>query len=176
MRLTSFLFASLGIAFALPFADLARGEDAPAKSAEFSIADAAFLAGTWTHADDDGTFDEFWFAPGGGTVTGTSRQTTKKGTDMLELSSIERDGSGTWALHVRHFGAALTPWKSEANGPLRLPLVSHGRKELTFEDPARDFPRKIVYRAGSGDTLEARVEGERGGKPFVLAFAFQRAK
>lgn len=176
MRRLPLLLAPLLLAAALPLAGLARGEDAPAKPAELTIADVAWLAGTWTHDDGQGRFDEFWFPPAGGTMTGTSRQTKKEKTSMIELSSIEKDASGAWALHVRHFGAGLTPWKSEADGPLRLPLASHGAKEIAFEDPARAFPRRISYRAGADDTLEARVEGERGGKPFVLAFAFQRAK
>ncbi len=45
---------------------------------------------------------------------------------------------------------------------------------VTFENPAHDFPQRIIYRRRGADSLIARVEGMRGGHLRGRDFAHRR--
>jgi hypothetical protein len=144
--------------------------------AKATVEDLAWLAGNWVHGEGDEAFHETWLPPAGGSLVGASRDVSHGKTTLVELSTIETAADGALVLYIRHFGAGLVPWKSEAAGPVRMPLASSKKGEAVFEDPERDFPKRLTYRAGKGDTLEALLEGTRGGAPMNMEFRFRRAK
>lgn len=43
-----------------------------------------------------------------------------------------------------------------------------------FENPEHDFPERIRYERTGADTMQATVEGERGGRPARIEFRFRR--
>lgn len=45
---------------------------------------------------------------------------------------------------------------------------------VTFENPAHDFPRRIIHRRVGADSLVARVEGVRSGRAHGVDFAYRR--
>jgi hypothetical protein len=45
---------------------------------------------------------------------------------------------------------------------------------ITFENPAHDFPQRIIYERRGADSLVARVEGDRAGRQQPITFAFRR--
>ena len=45
---------------------------------------------------------------------------------------------------------------------------------VIFENPAHDFPQRIIYRRRGADSLLARVEGMRGGRLRGLDFPYRR--
>jgi hypothetical protein len=139
------------------------------------IGDLAWMAGNWIQEDHDSTFEEVWLPPSGGTMVAASRMVARGKTPLVEMSSIEADAAGDLHIHIRHFSATLVPWKSETETP-RWKLASAGENSVVFEEPSRDFPRTVTYRAGKDDTLEAVLDGTRGGKPAHMEFKFRRAK
>jgi hypothetical protein len=150
-----------------------RAEDAPAAPAT-KASDLAWLVGRWTSGGGDDGFEESWLPVGGGTLAAVSRLVHGGETGMYELSAIEPEGDGL-VLRIRHFSRGLEPWKSEAGAAPTWRLVRAAAREAVFEDPAREFPRRIVYRreAGSGgrpDALVAGLEGTREGKPHRTDF------
>jgi hypothetical protein len=148
-------------------------EKAPPKA---TVDDLAWMAGRWEERNGDSVFEEWWLPPAGKTLAAVSREVRDGATRMYELSAIEPDEAGGLVLLIRHFGAGLAPWKQEAAGPGRWRLVETGKQSVVFEDPAHDFPRRIGYAAGKGDTLEVTLEGAQGGRPAKMQFAFKRAK
>ena len=173
LAVTTVLAAAAIWASVVPARSAADEKEAPAK-----LADLAWLEGNWRHADGGEIFDELWTAPEGDAMAAVSRSVRDGKTSMYELSSIEASEKGL-VLCIRHFGAGLASWKSEAAATPAWPLVRRGDREAVFEDATRAFPRSIVYRRESGtdgaqDVLVARLEGERGGKPTVMEFRLTR--
>jgi hypothetical protein len=134
-----------------------------------TVADLAWLAGDWT--SEDGAFDETWLPPRGGAMFAVSRLVAGDKTKFCELTVVEDSPEGI-VYRIRHFSSALEPWKMDTAGPMTMKAASHKEREVVFEDPAREFPRRVVYRR-SGDVLTARLEGESHGKPKVEEFRFK---
>lgn len=59
--------------------------------------------------------------------------------------------------------------------PAEFQSVSVTDSSVTFENPAHDFPQRVLYRRIGGDSLVARVEGLRAGRTRGVDFAYRRA-
>jgi hypothetical protein len=177
LALTAFAFVAVPAAFvALVPSGPASGEEPGTKKPAATLADLAWLEGSWRSTDGKEIFDEIWTGPEGGSMAAVSRSVEDGRTGMYELSTIETTPTGP-VLRIRHFGAGLEPWKSEAAGTPSWPLAKLAGKEVLFEDPSRDFPRSILYRRETGkdgDVLVARLEGKRGDKPVEMEFRLAR--
>ena len=147
-------------------------EEEAVGEARVTLEDLAFLAGSWTSSD--GTFEEHWLPPAGGTMAAVSRMVRKGATVLYELSAIETGEDGQLVLRIRHFGPGLVPSPEEADGPLSWPLLESGEGRVVFEEPDRVFPRRVVYRLVTPNSMEVRLEGERDGEPRVITFQFTR--
>jgi hypothetical protein len=126
-----------------------QGPPAPAPT---RVEDLAWLAGAWRA---DGT-EEIWLPPAGGMLIGLGRTIARDGASF-EYLRIEPDGSGALVYVAMPGGSAPTTFR----------LASRGEREVAFENPAHDFPRRIDYRR-EGDTLKVRLEGVEGGRPRTL--------
>jgi hypothetical protein len=128
---------------------------APAQGTSPTLADLAFMAGCWRGPSGDGvTIEEYYTAPSENLILGVSRYTKGTRVTSYEFSTIAREGSEI----------VLTPRPSgQAPVPFRLTRVDSAG--AVWENPSHDFPTLIAYRAGSGDSLIARIEGPgRDGK------------
>lgn len=128
---------------------------APSQAAPPTLADLAFMAGCWRGQSGDGvTIEEYYTAPADNLILGVSRYTKGPRVTDYEFSTIAREGSEI----------VLTPRPSgQAPVPFRLTRVDSAG--AVWENPSHDFPTLIAYRAGSGDSLIARIEGPgRDGK------------
>jgi hypothetical protein len=163
------LIPVLALAAAAVFATAASGGD---KKSATQIGDLAWMEGAWRHAEGEDSFDETWTGAAGGTMAAVSREISHGKIKMYELSTIEATPEGL-VLRIRHFDEGLVPWKSEADGPGSWPLVSCADKEAAFENPAKDFPRKITYRREK-DALVAKLEGQMKDKPVQMEFRLDR--
>jgi uncharacterized protein DUF6265 len=127
-------------------------------AARATIAQLAWLAGTWTGADGPVAFQERWTSPAGGAMLAVSR--TLKGDRMVAfefLRIVERDGS---LLYI-----------AQPNGrpPTEFMLTSIAADSVTFENPTHDFPKVIRYSKRADGSLEARVS-DGGQKAEVFVF------
>jgi hypothetical protein len=127
-------------------------------AARATIAQLAWLAGTWTGADGPVAFQERWTSPAGGAMLAVSR--TLKGDRMVAfefLRIVERDGS---LLYI-----------AQPNGrpPTEFMLTSITGDSVTFENPMHDFPKVIRYSKRADGSLEARVsDGAQKAEVFVF--------
>jgi hypothetical protein len=127
------------------------------------IDQAAFLSGCWRQDRPNGVVEEQWLAPGGGVMLGMSRTVRDGQVRTYEFTRIQESG-GRLTFFAMPSGqpAAAFPLKSATDG------------ELVFENPAHDFPQRVIYRRQGADGLLGRIEGEIGGKARSVDFPYKR--
>jgi len=114
------------------------------------VASFAWLSGEWL-AEEGGRWTvERWSAPRGGVMLGTSLSGRGGRADAYEYMRIAEDGEG-----IAFFASP------QGQPAVRFALVSSRPGEAAFENPANDYPVRIVYRR-SGALLVATISG-RGG-------------
>ena len=123
-----------------------------------SLAQLAWLAGTWSGGGGAVAVEERWTPPAGGAMLAVSR--TIKGDRMVAfeyLRIVERDGT---LIYI-----------AQPNGrpPTEFRLSAIAADSATFENNAHDFPKVIAYAKKADGTLEARVsDGAQRGETFVF--------
>lgn len=77
-----------------------------------TIADMAWLAGSWTGEGLGGISEEMWSKPAGGAMVGTYRLIKDGKPVFYEICWIVEQ-EGTIALRLKHFNADLTGWEEK---------------------------------------------------------------
>jgi hypothetical protein len=128
-----------------------------------NIAQMSFLTGAWREVKDGKTTEEHWFGPVGGLMAGAGITVSAAGKTSVEFMTIEvRDGTFVFVARLDGQPATAFPLKEADNG------------YAVFENPAHDFPQRVIYTYGGDDTLDARIEGTIDGKPQAVDWHFQR--
>ncbi|HUF14009.1 MAG TPA: DUF6265 family protein [Longimicrobiales bacterium] len=123
----------------------------------------AWLAGCWERRAGERLLEEQWMRPRGGTMLGMSRLVRGSATLSHESMRIEeRDGGLVFA--AQPSGQAPAEFASQAIAD----------SVVVFENATHDFPQRVIYRHAAGDSLHARIEGERGGEPSGIDFRMAR--
>ncbi|UXI66866.1 DUF6265 family protein [Tahibacter amnicola] len=122
----------------------------------------AWLAGHWRTIDGKRTTDEVWLAPADGLMTGMSRS-SGDGKPFFEFIRIHRRD-------------AVLVYSAQPGGgsPTDFPLKSADADQYTFENPAHDFPQRIIYRRVDATHVTARIEGMIKGKPREEVWQYTR--
>lgn len=136
---------------------------APAEAAH-DLSRLAWLGGCWRSATGEPGSGEHWMPLAGGTLIGVSRTVRQGRTVAHEFLQIRAQADGRIAYLAHPSGQA----------PAAFPLVSLDAREAVFENPAHDFPTRIVYTRMADTALVVRIEGERGGAPRVIRFPMAR--
>lgn len=142
----------------------AAGVQAPASpTAVPTIKDVAWIAGCWDSMRNGRHVTEQWMAPEGGTMMGVSRTTAGEKTTEWEFLIIRQGAQGLdyVAKPSRQPEATFTAARASAN-------------EVVFENPAHDFPKRIIYRR-DGDALTASIEGPMNGQHRRIDFPYKKA-
>ena len=123
----------------------------------------AWLAGCWERRSANRVVEEQWLAPRGGMMLGMGR--TTRGDSVVEFEHTRIYARGDTLIF------AATP-----SGQAPAEFRTHGPTgdEVRFENPTHDFPQRVIYRRGRGDSLFARVEGTRSGQLRGSDFAYAR--
>jgi hypothetical protein len=154
MRIRSVLLTLLTVVLGLTATAHAQARPA----ARATLAQMAWLSGTWTGGSGPVTFEERWTPAAGGAMLAVSR--TVKGDRMVAfefLRIVERDGGLVYI--------------AQPNGrpPTEFTLTAITADSATFENPAHDFPKMIRYAKRPDGSLEARVsDGGQKGETFVF--------
>lgn len=131
-----------------------RGAVSPAAPGE--LAEVAFISGTFRGPSGDTEIEECWSEPRARSMLGTGRTMRGGKTVFFEFLAITRDDQGI----------VYTAWpKGGPSTPFRM--TKSGPNEVVFENPAHDFPKRIIYRRDPGGDLVTRVEGDEAGAPHV---------
>ena len=133
--------------------------------------DFAFLAGSWEADIWGGIFEESWSVPRAGTITHMGRHTSEGKTGFIEFSTIERDKEGRWTL----FLLLGSPSKGDKK-PSAFVLDKAAKGDMTFVNPANDYPTTIRYQGEGRDTMTATLSGKQKGVDQSDVFNFIRVK
>lgn len=140
---------------AILVAGLASIAAAPARN----VSDLAWLSGAWVSETKEGWTEELWTSPRGDVMLGTNRSGKGEKASAFEFMRIAPDGLGR-----------ISFWASPGGKtPVAFPMTSSKAGEAVFENPANDYPTKIVYR-GKGELLVATISGPEGKNPYSWTF------
>lgn len=108
------------------------------------LEELAWISGAWSSTGDGVLAEEHWTTPAGGMMLGLHRDVREDGT-FFEYLRIEETAEGIQYVASPQGGPATA---------FRLTDSTPGR--AVFENPAHDFPQRIVYTR-DGDTLCAGI-------------------
>jgi len=109
---------------------------------------AGWLAGCWELRAANRVTTEMWMPPLGGQMFGASRTVVGNAVREFELLRLTARGD-TLVYTANPSGQRETAFRS----------VSATATELVFENPAHDFPQRVIYRRRGADSVVARIEG-----------------
>jgi hypothetical protein len=124
------------------------------------VADLAWLAGDWVEDQGQTMTEEVWLPPRGGIMLMMNRSGTRERAAGFEFARIASIG-GRLAFMAQPVGAA----------PVSFALQRLGEQDVTFANPAHDFPVSVRYWR-EGELLRAEIAG-RDGK-VARQWAFRR--
>lgn len=128
---------------------LMLAEDEPPAA---TIADAAWLVGSWQGEGFGGTIEEVWSDPSAGSMMGMFKLMHNDEPSMYELELIVEE-EGTLVLKVKHFEANFSAWE-EKEEFLSFPLVKLTDNAIYFEG--------LTFNRVGPDKLEVYLAAKRG--------------
>lgn len=123
----------------------------------------AWMSGTWTQARDGEIVQESWLGPRGRTMVATNLSSGKRNSFEF-LRIVEKDGALSYLASPG--GKAPTEFK----------LKEMSEKKVVFENPANDFPQRVMYWIEADGAMKARIEGTIQGKERGMEWRFEKAK
>lgn len=125
--------------------------------------DTSWIAGYWLDCSNGREASETWSDPRAGLMVGHAVTVSAEGEVSFEVSHIAATSQG-FAYVAQPGGAPPTPFVLIEGGPTRA----------VFSNPENDFPHRVIYER-SGDTLNARIEGEIDGQARSMEWTFKAA-
>ena len=126
--------------------------------------DLAWMAGSWMQRKGSVDTEEHWLTPKGGLMMAMNRTVNDGRAVSFEmLRIVMKDGKPVY-LSMPNARPA-TEFQTAEQGPTRI----------VFEDPGREFPRRVMYWR-DGEALLARIEGTINGQPRSKEWRFERVK
>jgi len=110
------------------------------------VADLAWMSGRWESVRDGRWTEESWSAPRGGVMLGYSRSGRGDGLREFEFLRLQAGADGVPVYLAQPGGLPPVPFR----------LTARERTGATFDNPAHDFPQRIVYRR-TGDSMVATI-------------------
>ncbi len=121
----------------------------------------SWLTGCWGGNVDGGTYEECWMSPVSNFMQGSGRMVVKGQIVMREHMTIEKDGDDI-VMYIFGYGEKLKP---DEQGTIGFKLTKSSKTELVFENPAHDYPQRIVYTKDKKGNIVTRIELVDGSKP-----------
>jgi len=136
-----------------------------AQDAAFKIEDLSWISGCWQSENKErkSSVTEYWTKMEGQSIFGVSRTIRGGKLADYEYLRIVQDEKGIFYIAKPKANPTETAFK----------LVKLAGTEAIFENPAHDFPQRIIYKL-DGTTMAARVEGTNNGK--AMGFDFKMSK
>lgn len=148
----------------------------PESQAPDALAPVAFLSGRWVEMNAEGSREEHWSSPRGGTMLGMFRWDKADGSpNMLEILAITSEG-GDLVLRLHHFSPKLEV-RGDGAKPMTLKLTAKGERMATFTPTANaEMLTKVVYQCPTPDRLKISVvlAAEPGAQAESLEFDLKR--
>jgi hypothetical protein len=124
------------------------------------LSELNWLSGNWKSETEQGWTEEYWTADRGGLMLGLNRSGKGGKASGFEYMRLQRDGSGRIVLWASPGGKAAVGFPQVTDG---------GRQRIVFENPANDYPQRIIYQR-RGDRLTGTISDMKGGKAYSWTF------
>ncbi|MBS4027582.1 MAG: hypothetical protein KGZ58_03000, partial [Ignavibacteriales bacterium] len=102
---------------------------------KISLSSLSWLAGCWRMEEEKTISEECWMSPSGSMMLGTARTIANGKAVFFEFLQIVETDSGIFYIA-----------RPKGETPTEFQLVSFQNNEVIFEQPAHDFPQRIIYR------------------------------
>ena len=129
---------------------------------------ADWLPGKWENKTAEGNLLEIWKKTNDSIYDGASYFI--KGKDTLHFESIKLIQKGEDLLYVSNIRG------QNNDEPAVFNLINSTEKQLVFENPKIEYPKKIVYNQITKDNLSIEISGIRGGKPSLEKYPMKKIK
>ena len=139
------------------------------KSKEVSkIVGTDWLLGKWENKSDEGNLMEIWKKANDSLFIGESYFI--KGKDTLHFEKIQMKQKGENLLYISTI-------KGQNNDkPVTFNHNVEIEKQLVFENPKNDYPRKIVYKPIAKDRIFIEVSGIQQDKPSSVRYSMKKTQ
>jgi hypothetical protein len=145
------------VAAALAFALLALPAAAAGPAA--TVADLAWMTGSWKGAMGPGTLEENWTRPDSGSMASLVRGTGAGKTSMIELIVIE-EAEGSLVLRLQQWNPGYQP---RSPGPQEMRLVEIAERKVVFDAVGEGGGlKKLTYTRPADDTFVVSVVTAQG--------------
>jgi hypothetical protein len=125
--------------------------------------DLAWMSGCWDLNRNGRHVSETWMPAEGGTLLGMSRTVASGKTLEWEFMLIREAPAGLEYV-AKPSGQPEAVFTTRQASPV----------EVVFENPAHDFPKRIMYKR-DGDVLSAAIEGAMNGQNRRVEFVYRKA-
>ena len=127
-----------------------------------------WLLGKWENKSDEGNLLEIWRKANDSLFIGESYFIKEK--DTLHSEKIELKQQGGELLYIATI-------KGQNNDkPITFKHNIEIAKQLVFENPQHDYPRKIVYKPFAKDHLLIEISGVQQEKPSATRYSMKKTE
>ena len=144
---------------------LSTSAAAQAADGRAQLASLAWMAGTWSGAQDGVASEEHWTSPAGGGLVGMHKDVRDGKMAGFEFLRVEIDAADRVCYVSSPGGAPPTSFCAREIGPQRV----------VFENLQHDFPQRILYWLDDTGKLHARIEGPLQGREASEEWTWSRA-
>ena len=139
------------------------------KSKEASkIVVADWLLGKWENNSENGNLSESWKKVSDSIFQGQSYFI--KGKDTLHSEQIKLEQKGAALFYISTI-------KGQNNDePITFIQNNTIEKQLAFENPNNDYPKKIIYSKITDDGIVIQISGIQQGKPSSAKYSLKKVK
>ena len=130
-------------------------------------ADLGWMSGYWLSCENGGEVSETWSQRRGTAMLGTNLTVEANGNSSFEQMRIDTASGG-------QPGISFFAQPRGAAQPTEFRMVRSAASEAVFENPAHDFPHRVIYRR-EGEVLIGRIEGRSGGREQSMEWRFRAA-
>lgn len=160
-KITNVLVAFALTAVLMPGNMTAQSPATPSPLMLHTISELGWMSGDWETAPGGrAQIEEHWTRPAGGSMLGISRTVIGIRTLEFEYLRLEQRSDGIYYIAHPKARCPGTDFK----------LTSVTASEAVFENPAHDFPKRIIYRKTAAGGLFASIDGGEGTKSQTFAY------
>ncbi len=127
-----------------------------ADSPAAKVSDLAWMSGHYEGSTDNGTLEENWAKPVGGSIASLVRATDGEKTTMIELIVVEEE-EGSLVLRLQQWDPGFAP---RTESPQVMKLIEISDHKVVFEDVSGGGLKKLGYsREGNKFTISIETAG-----------------
>lgn len=130
------------------------------------LATMNWLLGNWENKMIEGNLSESWEKKNDSTFVGHSYFIKEK--DTISFESIELLQKGDAIFYIP------TVKGQNKDKPITFKLTTSTDNQFIFENPAHDYPQKIVYKKAGPNDLIATISGTQQGKTSTESYPMKR--